>query len=173
MTFNIFTTKRVSCFGQYDRIDDLITCKLSGDKCPVFRQFLVDEFHLSAVFKCFDPLLVWHFRISSGEIRVCREYTLFGARNDGWGMKSRLFGIWHSNAARRTTPEDCPCRESLPERTTPESLDGEGRERLDLPLCCLHAPNIQPELPHLAKLIVRTVQIGTAEPFFPSLCCIC
>src|ERR1039458_4082404 len=28
MTFNIFTTKRVSCSGQYDRIDDLIPCKL-------------------------------------------------------------------------------------------------------------------------------------------------
>ena len=28
------------------------------------------------------------------------------------------------------------------------------------------------ELPHLAKLIVRTVQFGPAEPFFPSLCCI-
>ena len=28
------------------------------------------------------------------------------------------------------------------------------------------------ELPHLAKLIVRTVQFGTAKPFFPSLWCI-
>src|SRR5216683_7993177 len=62
MAFNIFTTKRVSCFGQYDRIDDLITFKLRGDKRPVFRQFLVDEFHSSVVFKCFDPLLVWHVR---------------------------------------------------------------------------------------------------------------
>src|SRR6266478_2714635 len=62
MAFNIFTTKRISCFGQYDRIDDLIPGKLRGDKRPVFRQFLVDEFHSPAVFKCFDPLLVWHFR---------------------------------------------------------------------------------------------------------------
>src|SRR6202521_6312031 len=31
---------------------------------------------------------------------------------------------------------------------------------------------IHNELPHLAKLIVRTVQFGPAEPFFPSLCCI-
>src|ERR1700738_47810 len=82
MTFNIFTTKRVSCFGQYDRIDDLIPCKLSGDKCHVFRQFLVDEFHFSAVFKCFDPLFVWHFRISlQARSGVYREYTWFGARN--------------------------------------------------------------------------------------------
>ncbi len=61
-SFNIFTTKRISCVGQYDRIDDLISCNLRGDKCPVFRQFLVDEFRLPAVFKCFDLLLVWHFR---------------------------------------------------------------------------------------------------------------
>jgi hypothetical protein len=27
---------------------------------------------------------------------------------------------------------------------------------------------IHNELPHLAKLIVRTVQFGPAEPFFPS-----
>jgi len=60
MAFNIFTTKRVSCFGQYNRIDDLMSCNLRGDKCPVFRQFLVDEFHLPAIFKCFDPLLVSH-----------------------------------------------------------------------------------------------------------------
>src|SRR6202022_544312 len=116
MTFNIFTTKRISCFGQYDKIDDLITCKLSSDKCAVFRQFLVDEFHFSAVFKCFGPLLVWHFRISSSEIRVCREYTLFGARNRGWGMKSRLLGIWHSNGARTTITENCPLNHALHNR---------------------------------------------------------
>jgi hypothetical protein len=27
-------------------------------QCSVFRQFLVDEFHLLAVLKCFDPLFV-------------------------------------------------------------------------------------------------------------------
>src|ERR1700688_4404416 len=113
MAFDIFTTKRVSCVGQDDRIDDLTTCKLSGDKCAVFWQFLVYEFHFSAVFECLDPLFVWHSRISSGEISVCREYTLFGARNRGRGMKSRLLGIWHSNCARRTTTENCPCRASL------------------------------------------------------------
>jgi hypothetical protein len=64
MAFNIFTAQRVSCIAQYDRIDDLIPCKLRGDKCPVFREFLVDEFHFSTVFKCFDPLFVWHFRTS-------------------------------------------------------------------------------------------------------------
>ena len=65
MIFNIFATKRVSCLGQYYRIDDLIACNLRSYKRPVFRQFLVDEFHFSAVFKCFDPLFVWHFRFES------------------------------------------------------------------------------------------------------------
>src|SRR6266481_2054783 len=67
MTFNIFTAKRISCFRQYDRIDDLIPCDLRGDKCPVLRQFLVDEFHLPAVFKFLDPLFVPHGRSSSRE----------------------------------------------------------------------------------------------------------
>src|ERR1700694_1118254 len=93
MAFDIFTAKRVSCVGQEDRIDDLITCKLSGDKCAVFRQFLVDEFHFSAVFKGLDPLFVWHVRISSGEIRVCREYTLFGSSETTPLISSQLRGF--------------------------------------------------------------------------------
>src|ERR1700676_1928680 len=64
-TFNVIATKRVSCIGQYDRINDFIARKLRGDKRPVFRQFLVDEFHFPAVFNCFDPLFVWHFYIAS------------------------------------------------------------------------------------------------------------
>src|ERR1700687_5372670 len=93
MAFNIFTSKRVSCFGQYDRIDDLITCKLRGEKRPVHRQFLVDELHVSAVCKCFDPLFVWHVRSSSGEVSVCRKYTLFGARNCGSGRPNRYLEV--------------------------------------------------------------------------------
>ncbi len=85
VAFDIFTTKRVPCFGQHDGIDHLIMRNLGGDKCPVFRQLLVDEFHFSAVFKCFDPLFVWHFCYPySGKISVCREYTSFGARNRRW-----------------------------------------------------------------------------------------
>jgi hypothetical protein len=57
---NIFTTKRVCCFGQYDRIDDLAPLNLCGDKRAVVYQFLVDEFHFSAVFESFDPLVVLH-----------------------------------------------------------------------------------------------------------------
>jgi hypothetical protein len=81
MAFNIFTTKRVSCFGQYDRIDDLITGKLGGDKRPVFWQFLVDEFHLPAVFKLLDPLFVRHFRIFSTEIVYVADFIFQQTRN--------------------------------------------------------------------------------------------
>src|SRR5208337_2199226 len=88
MTFNIFMAQRVSCFGQYDRIDDLIPFNLRGDKCPVFRQFLVDEFYFSTVLQCFDPLFVWHFRIASGEIRLCREYTLVRCQKSRMGNET-------------------------------------------------------------------------------------
>jgi hypothetical protein len=60
MAFNIFVTQRISCIAQYDRIDDLIPCKLRSDKRPVFRQYLVDEFHSSTVFEGLNPFLVWH-----------------------------------------------------------------------------------------------------------------
>ncbi|MGC1255483.1 MAG: hypothetical protein WA867_08010 [Candidatus Acidiferrales bacterium] len=94
MTFNIFTTQRVSGFGQYDRIDDLIPFNLRGDKCPVFRQFLVDEFHVPAVFKSLDPLFVLHFHISPGEISLYGEYALFGAGQDSVALKAmRLHGV--------------------------------------------------------------------------------
>jgi len=33
---------------------------LSGNECPIFRQFLVNEFHISAVLKSLGPLTVRH-----------------------------------------------------------------------------------------------------------------
>jgi len=51
MAFNIFTTKRVFCFGQHHRIDNLITGNLRGDKRTHHQQFLVREFHFSALYK--------------------------------------------------------------------------------------------------------------------------
>jgi len=66
MAFNIISTQRVSCIGQYDRIDHLIPFSLRGDKCPVVRQFLVGEFDFSAVFECLYPLFVGHAGNSSG-----------------------------------------------------------------------------------------------------------
>jgi hypothetical protein len=34
---------------------------------------LISEFHFFAVFKCFDPLVVWHSRLSSGEISISKS----------------------------------------------------------------------------------------------------
>src|SRR6476646_2658677 len=76
MNFNVFPVERISCLGQYDRIDDLIPSKLGGEKRPIFRQFLVDEFHCSAVFKCFDPLFVRHCRSSAGEVNASLVYLV-------------------------------------------------------------------------------------------------
>jgi hypothetical protein len=47
-----------------------------------------------------------------------------------------------------------------------------GGERSGPPAMLCGSTQQQPALRRLAKLIVRTVQCGTAEPFFPSLCCI-
>ena len=52
-------------------------------------------------------------------------------------MQSLPLGIWHSNG---TTTEKGPCRESLPERTIPESLDGDRGEKVLNSRCavCMH-----------------------------------
>jgi len=75
VNFNIFPVERISRFGQYDRIDDLIPCKLGGEKRTIFRQLLVDEFYLSAVFECSDPLFVRHCGSSAGEVRGSLVYV--------------------------------------------------------------------------------------------------
>ena len=82
MAFNIFTTKRVFCFGQYHRIDHLVTCNLRGDKRTHYRQFLVGEFHFSAVCECL--IHSWsgirHLREAGS---VCGKHTLLGTKNCG------------------------------------------------------------------------------------------
>jgi hypothetical protein len=95
MALNICTTKRVSCFGQYDGIDDLITWGLTGEKCSVLRQFLVDELHFSAVFECLDPLFVWHFRICSGEIKGMSRVYVVRCQKSRMGNKQ-----WHLDGGR-------------------------------------------------------------------------
>src|SRR6478672_12670257 len=56
MSFNFFMTKRVFRVGQYDGIDDFVAFHLSGKKRPL-GQFLVGEFHSSAICKRFNPLV--------------------------------------------------------------------------------------------------------------------
>ena len=76
MTLNVVSAKRISCFCQHDRIDNLIPFNLRGDKCPIIGQFLVDELYFSAVFNRFDPLFIWHV-LSAG----CSSRRLFHAES--------------------------------------------------------------------------------------------
>src|SRR5258708_29136503 len=83
MAFNIFTTKRISRFGQYDRIDDLISCNLRGDKCPVFRQIAGNEVVYSVVLtKAGNPLgredVESHFKRELSRRRQCRSLEKHG-----------------------------------------------------------------------------------------------
>jgi len=94
MVFNIFTAKRVSDFGQYNRIDDFIALKLRRDERPILRQFLVNEFHFSAVCKCLDPRFVSHSRITSVEISVSRLYALLGQKSEFDGTDAPLRPTW-------------------------------------------------------------------------------
>src|ERR1700675_3710447 len=95
MTFNILAAQRVSCLTQYNRIDDFISFKLRGEKRPVFRQFLVDEFHSSAVFKCFDPVFVLHVRSLTCKVLNdrCGLFRLWprGSRALDTNVGSKLF----------------------------------------------------------------------------------
>src|SRR5882762_10210161 len=104
MTFNIFTTKRVSCFGQYDRIDDLIT----------FQLVSVDEFHASAVFKCFDPLFVSHVRSWN---LTAATYSVFGLAALGC-----LTQTWAANSLSRWASYFCFISSSDSRTSAPEGL---------------------------------------------------
>jgi hypothetical protein len=101
MAFNIFAAQRVSCPGQYHRIDDFIARKLRGYKSPVPRQFLVDKFHFPAVFKGFDPFFIRHFLTFSGGLRVCREYTLLRGRNRRPELRKWIIGNLKSQVRLR------------------------------------------------------------------------
>jgi hypothetical protein len=129
---------------------------------------LVDEFYFSAVFKCFDPLFVWHSRISSGEIGVCREHTLFGARNRGGRMKSRLLGIWHSNCCTENYTGEPPL---LPvfARTNNflNHLTEGGGERSEPPAVHHASTQQQSELPHSANQLSELCSLDQPKPFFP------
>src|ERR1700687_2269488 len=84
MAFNFCTTKRICYVGQYDRIDDLVTFNLRGDERLYLKKILIGEFTSSAVFKCFNPLFIWHFSLSAQRLGS----GSFPER------RSRLIGLW-------------------------------------------------------------------------------
>ena len=75
MSFNFFMTKRVLRVGQYDGIHDFVAFDLSGEKRPLV-QFLVGEFHSSAICKRLNPLVAhsapprWRFSRDKTPLRL-------------------------------------------------------------------------------------------------------
>jgi len=55
MPFNIFTTKRFPALPIRPNRRTSLPASCAVIKRPVHGQFLIDEFHFSAVFECFDP----------------------------------------------------------------------------------------------------------------------
>ena len=74
--FDLFTTQLCFCYVQQDRVYDFVTCNLSGEKRDGYH-FVVTEFHLSAVCKCSNPLVVWHFRYPTN-IKCRRRLQILG-----------------------------------------------------------------------------------------------
>jgi hypothetical protein len=82
MTFNLLMAKRVFHFGQYDRINDLVAFNLRGDKRLGLKEFLVGEFHPSAVCKCFSPLFVHRFPPEVSNVALPHRASLFAVGKD-------------------------------------------------------------------------------------------
>src|SRR5580700_10222230 len=87
MSFNFFTTKRVFRIGQYDGINDFVAFDLSGDKRPLV-QFLVGEFHSSAICKRFDPLVAHSAPPNGGSVEIIRALKT-------QTHESVSYGPWH------------------------------------------------------------------------------
>jgi hypothetical protein len=73
--FNFFTTKRVLRVGQYDGIDDFVAFDLGGEK-RLLVQFLVGEFHSSAICKRFNPLVAHSAPPSGDSVEIIRALRL-------------------------------------------------------------------------------------------------
>jgi para-nitrobenzyl esterase len=82
--------------GNYAYMDQIAA--LRGDKCPIIGQFLVDEFHFSAVFNRFDPLFIWHVGPGRNSILLSHDEPL------------SIFVRAH--AAKRKLPDDRASKES-------------------------------------------------------------
>jgi hypothetical protein len=75
MIFNFFATERVFRVAQYDGVNDFVPFDLSGEKRALV-QFLVGEFHSSAICKRFDPLIA-HLAPPNGDsVEIIRALGL-------------------------------------------------------------------------------------------------
>jgi hypothetical protein len=83
MSFNFFATKRFFRVGQYDGIDDFVAFDLSGEKRRLV-QFLVGEFHSSAICKRFNPLVAHSAPPRGDSVEITWDYAAeasFGERH--------------------------------------------------------------------------------------------
>jgi hypothetical protein len=84
-------------------------------------------------------------------------------------MKGRLLVIWHSNGAPRTTTENCLLRVFARTNNFLNRLTEGGENALDLPLCCLHQPKQQSELPHSANQLSDLCSLDQPNHSFPAI----
>ncbi len=80
-----------------------MTFNLRGDKCAIFREFLLDEFHLSTVFKFFDPLAVRHVDSPRSRPKTDVSCRIGGSRGLQTPRRSQLqfqnsCGLGHTGA---------------------------------------------------------------------------
>ena len=69
MLFHIFAAKRVLSGVQNDRIDDLVSANLRGQKCPAVREFEVGKFHQPVPCNTPHPFIV-HGTASQSLLRM-------------------------------------------------------------------------------------------------------
>jgi hypothetical protein len=88
-------------------------------------------------------------------------------------MKRRLLGILAFEGCIEAYNGDLPLvARFCPNEQLLNRLTEGGGERSGPPAVLFASTLQQPELWRLAKLVVRTAQCGSAEPWIPSLCCI-
>jgi len=87
MSFDFFPTKRVFRVVQYDGIDHFVAFDLSGEK-RLLVQFLVGEFHSSAISERFNPLVTHSAPPSGDSVAIILALRL-------QTYKSSLYGLGH------------------------------------------------------------------------------
>ena len=119
MTFDIFAAKRVLSGVQNDRIDDLVSANLRGQKCPAVRKFEVDKFHQPVPCNTPHPFIV-HGTASQSLLRM------LGFREGRYG-DCNLRGFFAHCSRKQFSPssgvDECLHQELHPRSWSSASLD--------------------------------------------------
>jgi len=89
MIFNFFATERVFRVAQYDGINDFVAFDLSGEKRPLV-QFLVGEFHSSAICQRFDPLAAHSAPPNGDSVEIIRALRLKMCKTSSYALGTLL-----------------------------------------------------------------------------------